>query len=196
MATAFDGLGMQFLGKERQHMASGPFGDLAKMIAPGALAYGLYKSGAVDSLNSAFNPKEALMGYMKGQGVAPDQKTDIGVAPVQSGPMSVPSLTMINDAREALDAMPEQSGNQGVVPFQFQPPARTIDNDLNDVIPLQSVSADPFKRDVSQDMAALQTTQVQAPPPSNVGQGQMGKDAKNDGGVDMASIVKLLMAFV
>ena len=73
MATAFDGLGMQFMGKERQHMASGPFGDLAKMIAPGALAYGLYKSGAVDSLNSAFNPKEALMGYMKGQGVAPPQ---------------------------------------------------------------------------------------------------------------------------
>jgi hypothetical protein len=44
-------------------------------------------------------------------------------------------------------------------------------------------------------MAALQTTQAPAPPPSNVGQGQMGKDAKNNGGVDMASIVKLLMAF-
>ena len=194
MATAFDGLGMQFLGKERQHMASGPFGDLAKMIAPGALAYGLYKSGAVDSLNSAFNPKEALMGYMKGQGVAPDQKTDIGVAPVKSGPMSVPSLTMIHDARVALDAMPEQSGNQGVVPFQSQPPARTINDDVNEVIPM-TVSADTFKRDVSQDMAALQTTQAPAPPPSNVGQGQMGKDAKQDGGMDMASIVKLLMAF-
>lgn len=195
MATAFDGLGMQFMGKERQHMASGPFGDLAKMIAPGALAYGLYKSGAVDSLNSAFNPKEALMGYMKGQGVAPDQKTDIGVAPVQSGPMSVPSLTMINDAREALDAMPEQSGNQGVVPFQSQPSTNIdVDKHVDEVIPMK-ISGDPFKRDVSQDMAALQIAQAPAPPPSNVGQGQMGKDAKNDGGVDMASIVKLLMAF-
>ena len=187
MATAFDGLGMQFLGKERQHMASGPFGDLAKMIAPGALAYGLYKSGAVDSLNSAFNPKEALMGYMKGQGVAPPQ---------MSGTTN-DMLAKANRDNNLTPAMVNMQSNVGVSPTEQQPmvPTRTIDNDVDDVIPLQSLSADPFKRDVSQDMAALQTTQAQAPPPSNVGQGQMGKDAKNDGGMDMASIVKLLMAF-
>lgn len=187
MATAFDGLGMQFMGKERQHMASGPFGDLAKMIAPGALAYGLYKSGAVDSLNSAFNPKEALMGYMKGQGVAPPQ---------MSGAIN-DMLAKANRDNNLNPAMVNMQSNVGVSPTEQQPmvPSRTIDNDVDDVIPLRSVSADPFKRDVSQDMAALQTTQAPAPPPSNVGQGQMGKDAKNDGGVDMASIVKLLMAF-
>jgi hypothetical protein len=187
MATAFDGLGMQFLGKERQHMASGPFGDLAKMIAPGALAYGLYKSGAVDSLNSAFNPKEALMGYMKGQGVAPPQ---------MSGTTN-DMLAKANRDNNLTTAMVNTQNNVGVPPTEQEQmvPSRTIDNDVNDVIPLQSVSADTFKRDVSQDMAALQTTQAPAPPPSNVGQGQMGKDAKNDGGVDMASIVKLLMAF-
>jgi hypothetical protein len=189
MATAFDGLGMQFMGKERQHMASGPFGELAKMIAPGALAYGLYKSGAVDSLNSAFNPKEALMGYMKGDGQ--------GVAPPQMSGTTNDMLAKANRDNNLTPSMVNTQNNVGVPPTQQEPmvPSRTIDNDVDEVIPMQSVSADPFKRDVSQDMAALQTTQAPAPPPSNVGQGQMGKDAKNDGGVDMASIVKLLMAF-
>jgi hypothetical protein len=92
--------------------------------------------------------------------------------------------------------MVNMQSNVGVSPTEQQPmvPSRTIDDDVNDVIPM-TVSADTFKRDVSQDMAALQTTQAPAPPPSNVGQGQMGKDAKNDGGIDMGSIVKLLMAF-
>ena len=188
MATAFDGLGMQFMGKERQHMASGPFGDLAKMIAPGALAYGLYKSGAVDSLNKAFNPKEALMGYMKGDGQ--------GVAPPQMSGATNDMLAKANRDNNLTPAMVNMQNNVGVSPTEQQPmvPSRTIDDDVNDVIPM-TVSADTFKKDVSQDMAALQTTQAPAPPPSNVGQGQMGKDAKNDGGIDMGSIVKLLMAF-
>jgi hypothetical protein len=187
MATAFDGLGMQFMGKERQHMAGGPFSDLAKMIAPGALAYGLYKSGAVDSLNSAFNPKEALMGYLKGDGQ--------GVAPPQ---MSGTTNDMLRDANlkyGLTPAMVNTQNNVGVPPTDQQQMVPNVDVDVDQVIPRKSVSADPFTKNTAQDMAALQTTQAPAPPPSNVGQGQMGKDAKNDGGVDMASIVKLLMAF-
>ena len=187
MATAFDGLGMQFMGKERQHMASGPFGELAKMIAPGALAYGLYKSGAVDSLNSAFNPKEALMGYMKGDGQ--------GVAPPQMGGTTNDMLAKANRDNNLTPSMVNTQNGVGVPPSDAPQIVPNIDSDLDQVIPMQSVNADPFKRDVAQDMAALQIAQAPAPPPSNVGQGQMGKDAKNDGGVDMASIVKLLMAF-
>lgn len=189
MATAFDGLGMQFLGKERQHMASGPFGEIAKMIAPGALAYGLYKSGAVESLNKAFNPKEALMGYMKGDGQ--------GVAPPQMSGATNDMLAKANRDNNLTPDMVNTQNNVGVSPEQPQPmvPTPSIDQHVDDVIPMQSVSADPFTKNTAQDMAALQTTQMPAPPPSNVGQGQMGKDAKNDGGVDMASIVKLLMAF-
>ena len=159
------------------------------MIAPGALAYGLYKSGAVDSLNSAFNPKEALMGYMKGDGQ--------GVAPPQMSGTTNDMLAKANRDNNLNPAMVNMQSNVGVSPTEQQPmvPTRTIDNDVDDVIPMQSINADPFKRDVSQDMAALQTTQMPAPPPSNVGQGQIGKDAKQDGGMDMASIVKLLMAF-
>jgi hypothetical protein len=188
MATAFDGLGMQFMGKERQHMASGPFGELAKMIAPGALAYGLYKSGAVDSLNNAFNPKEALMGYMKGDGQ--------GVAPPQMSGATNDKLAKANRDNNLTPSMVSTQNGVGVPPTDAPQIVPNVDVDVDQVIPLQSVSADPFKRDVAQDMAALQTTQAQVPPPSNVGQGQMGKDAKSDGGIDMGSIVKLLMAFV
>jgi hypothetical protein len=84
----------------------------------------------------------------------------------------------------------------GVPPTDAPQIVPNVDVDVDQVIPMQSVSADPFTKNTAQDMAALQVTQAQAPPPSNVGQGQMGKDAKSDGGIDMGSIVKLLMAFV
>lgn len=191
MATAFDGLGMQFLGKERQHMSGGPFGELAKMIAPGLVGYGLYKSGAVENLNDMFNPKKTITDKIVGA-IAPDKGVAIGD----------PSATGFNAAKDTLNNKYVPTGQEaqpsGSVAPNPQPepmvPSRTIDNDVDEVIPMRSVSADTFKKDVSQDMAALQTTQAQAPPPSNVGQGQMGKDAQG-GGVDMASIVKLLMAF-
>jgi hypothetical protein len=195
MATnPFEGLGLQFMGKERQHMGTGPLGEVAKMLPAGLLGYALYKSGAVENLNDMFNPKKTITDKIAGA-VAPDQTTGIGVAPVPGGPQSVPSLTMINDAREALNAMPEQNVNNGIVPFQSQPSNDVdVDKHVDEVIPMK-ISGDPFKRDVAQDMAALQTTQAQAQPTSNVGQEQMGKVPKRDGGVNMASIVKLLMSF-
>ena len=187
MATAFDGLGMQFMGKERQHMGAGPLGEIAKLIPAGLLGYGLFKSGAVDNLNDMFNPKKTITDKIAGA-MAPDRGYAIGD----------PSATGFNAAKDTLNNLygvaPDQS--VGVPPAQPQQtaPAPTIDQHVDDVIPMQSVSADPFKRDVSQDMAALQVTQAAAPPPSNVGQGQMGKDAQG-GGIDMGQIVKLLMAF-
>jgi len=196
MATAFDGLGLQFLGKERQHMGTGPLGEVAKMLPAGLLGYALYKSGAVENLNDMFNPKKTITDKIAGA-VAPEKIATTGVPPVQGGDMSVQSFIQKDETKKALDALSTQSLDSKIIPFQSQPsdaPARTIDNDVNDVIPLQSVNADTFKRDVSQDMAALQTTQAPAPPPSNVGQDQMGK-APQSGGMDMGSIVKLLMAF-
>ena len=189
MATAFDGLGMQFLGKERQSMGAGPLGEIAKMLPAGLLGYGLYKSGAVDNLNDMFNPKKTITDKIAGA-MAPDKGYAIGD----------PSATGFNAAKDTLNSEYQKINSEGqnvggaVSPFQPQPaaPALNIDQHLDDVIPLQSVSVDPFKKDVSQDMAALQVTQAQAPPTSNVGQGQMGKDSQG-GGMDMGSIVKLLM---
>jgi len=195
MATAFDGLGLQFLGKERQHMGTGPLGEVAKMLPAGLLGYALYKSGAVENLNDMFNPKKTITDKIAGA-VAPEQIVANGVPPVKEGDMSVPSFVQKDESKKALDALSTQSLDSKIIPFQFQPsdaPARTIENDVNEVIPMR-ISADPFKTNTAQDMAALQVAQAPAPPPSNVGQDQMGK-APQSGGMDMGSIVKLLMAF-
>jgi hypothetical protein len=186
MATAFDGLGMQFMGKERQHMSGGPLSEIAKMIPAGLLGYGLYKSGAVDNLNDMFNPKKTITDKIAGA-MAPDKGYAIGD----------PSATGFNAAKDTLNSIYADNLNQNadgaVPPSQPQPaPARTIDDDVNDVIPM-TVGADTFKRDVSQDMAALQTTQAPAPPPSNVGQGQMGKDSQGGGGGILAAVAPQLI---
>jgi len=169
-------------------MTGGPLGDLAKMIPAGLLGYGLYKSGAVDNLNDMFNPKKTITDKIVGA-LAPEEKNVNGVPPVITGDMSVPTSSQKNEVREALDALSTQN----------QPaPAKTIEEHVDDVIPTKvssvTVSPDPFTKNTAQDMAALQVTQAAAPPPSNVGQGQMGKDSQG-GGIDMGSIVKLLMAF-
>jgi len=197
MASPFDGLGMQFMGKERQHMGAGPFGEIAKLLPAGLVGYGLYKSGAVDNLNDMFNPKKTITNKIAGA-LAPDQATDIGVAPVKGGPMSVPSLTMINDAREALDAQ----NPQNIPANQSQ---QSNDHLLDEVIvPLSSapiqlqpqalVSPDPLKiRDPAQDQAIM-NAQAVAPPSFNVGQGQMNKDSEG-GGASLLDIAKLIMTF-
>lgn len=201
MASPFDGLGMQFMGKERQHMGAGPFGEIAKLLPAGLVGYGLYKSGAVDNLNDMFNPKKTITNKIAGA-LAPDQATDIGVPPVKGGPMSVPSLTMINDAKEALDAQSPQN-----VPVNQLQQSDDNDNLLNDVIPFTSsssapislqpqalVSPDPLKiRDPAQDQAII-NAQAVAPPSLNVGQGQMNKDSEG-GGASLLDIAKLIMTF-
>jgi hypothetical protein len=195
MATnPFEGLGLQFMGKERQHMTGGPFSDLGKMIAPAAMAYGLYKSGAIDDINKAFNPKEALMGYLKGNAQP--------VVPPQMGKTENDMLANENIRGGLTPDMVNLQNNVGVPPTEA-PPVQTdvvqfdAPSYAKQVIPSQyaGITADTFKRDVSQDMAALQTTQAQAQPPSNVGQGQMNKAPKSDGGANMAAIIKLLMSF-
>jgi hypothetical protein len=197
MATTnpFESLGLQFLGKERQHMGTGPLGEIAKMLPVGLLGYGLYKSGAVDNLNDMFNPKKTITDKIAGA-MAPEQIAATGVSPNQVGDRTVPSFLQIDESKKALDALSTQNLDPKIIPFQFQPPdapARTIDTEVDDVIPMV-VSADPFKTNTAQDMAALQVAQAPAPPPSNVGQDQMGK-VPQSGGMDMGSIVKLLMAF-
>ena len=197
MATTnpFESLGLQFVGKERQHMGAGPLGEIAKMIPAGLLGYGLYKSGAVDNLNDMFNPKKTITDKITGA-VVPEKIATTGVPPVQGGNMSVQNFVQRNDTREALNAIPDSNTGGAVspAPLQLAPPPQTIDDNVNDVIPLQSVGVDPFKRDVAQDMGALQIAQSRPQAPPTVGQEQLGKAPSSDG-VDMASIVKLLMAF-
>jgi len=195
MATTnpFESLGLQFVGKERQHMGAGPLGEIAKMIPAGLLGYGLYKSGAVDNLNDMFNPKKTITDKITGA-VVPDQKTTTGIPPVQGANMSVPTFIQRNDAREALNAIPDSNTGGAVLPAptQLAPPPNSTDDDVNSVIPM--ISGDPFKRNVEQDIGALQIAQSQPQAPPTVGQEQLGKAPSSDG-VDMASIVKLLMAF-
>lgn len=176
-------------------MGTGPLGEVAKMLPAGLLGYALYKSGAVENLNDMFNPKKTITDKIAGA-VAPEQIAANGVPPVQGGDMSVPSFIQKDESKKALDALSTQSLDSKIIPFQSQPsdaPARTIENDVDEVIPMV-VSADPFKTNTAQDMAALQVAQAPTPPPSNVGQGQMNKVPKSRG-MDMGSIVKLLMAF-
>jgi hypothetical protein len=170
-------------------------GEVAKMLPAGLLGYALYKSGAVENLNDMFNPKKTITDKITGA-VAPEKIATTGVPPVQGGDMSVQSFIQKDETKKALDAIPDLNTGGAVspAPLQLAPPPQTIDDNVNDVIPLRSVGVDPFKRNVEQDMGALQIAQAPAPPPSNVGQEQLGKAPSSDG-VDMASIVKLLMAF-
>jgi hypothetical protein len=195
MATTnpFESLGLQFVGKERQHMGAGPLGEIAKMIPAGLLGYGLYKSGAVDNLNDMFNPKKTITDKITGA-VAPEQRAATGIPPVQGGNMSVQNFTQRSDVNEALNAIPDSNTGGAVLPAapQLAPPPNSTDDDVNSVIPM--ISGDPFKRNVAQDMGALQIAQSQPQAPPTVGQEQLGKAPSSDG-VDMASIVKLLMAF-
>jgi hypothetical protein len=158
MATTnpFESLGLQFVGKERQHMGAGPLGEIAKMIPAGLLGYGLYKSGAVDNLNDMFNPKKTITDKLTGA-VAPDQKPTTGVSPNQVGDRTVPSFVQIDESKKALDAIPDLNTGGAVspAPSQLVTPPKTIDDNVNDVIPLQSVGVDPFKRDVEDRDAQL-----------------------------------------
>lgn len=199
MATAFDGLGMQFLGKERQHMSGGPFSELAKMIPAGLAAYGLVKSGAVKNLNEGLNPKKMVTEFFDSQPRSvPLSPANVGYNAAQDTGLK-PEAVVPPDSVESIGpALPPGVSN----PVQLPPtpipqtltPQINLDQHIENAFPLRSsVSPDSFTKNTEQDMAALQTTQTPAPPPSNVGQGQMGKDAQ--GGIDMSSIVKLLMAF-
>ena len=196
MATAFDGLGMQFMGKERQHMSGGPFSELAKMIPAGLAAYGLVKSGAVKNLNEGLNPKKMITDFFDKQGVAPPQMSgatnDMLAKANRDNSLTPDMVNLQNNVGSATEttsmspAIPPGMSN----PVELSPapvpqnlPPVDVDQHIEDAFPLKSfVSPDTFKRDVSQDMAALQTTQAPAPSPSNVGQGQMGKDSQGDGG--------------
>lgn len=170
-------------------MTGGPLGDLAKMIPAGLLGYGLYKSGAVDDLNDMFNPQKIIANKIAGA-VAPEKGYAIGD----------PSETGFNAAKDTLNNMYGIAPNQasGVIsPYRAQPVdehKETLDGMFPQVGPSVSVTPDVLQsRDPSQD-AGVMTAQAVAPPPSLVGQAQMGKDTQG-GGVSMGDIAKLLMAF-
>jgi hypothetical protein len=170
-------------------------GEVAKMLPAGLLGYALYKSGAVENLNDMFNPKKTITDKIT-DAVAPEKIATTGIPPAQGDNMSVQNFIQRNDVNKALNAIPDSNTGGAVLPapLQLAPPPTTIDDNVNDVIPLQSVGVDPFKRNVEQDMGALQIAQSQPQAPPTVGQEQLGKAPSSDG-VDMASIVKLLMAF-
>jgi hypothetical protein len=197
MATAFDGLGMSHLGKERQYMSGGPISEIAKMIPAGLLGYGLYKSGAVENLNDMFNPKKMLTDKISGA-IAPDKGYAIGD----------PSETGFNPAKDTLNNKYVPTGQAvsptGVPPSQSAPAAPIDDNDnlLNEIIPLRTgaplsigaISADPLKlRDPVQDLSVMQAQAV-APPPK-VGQEQMGKNSGGDGDLVAAIAPQLIKMF-
>jgi hypothetical protein len=200
MATAFDGLGMGMLGKERQHMSGGPFSELGKMIPAGLAAYGLVKSGAVKNLNEGLNPKKMITDWFDSQTASRSRSpADVGYNAAQDTGLVREAVVPPDAATSMSPAIPPGMSNSvelSPAPVPQTLPPINVDQHIENAFPLRSsVSPDTFKRDVSQDMAALQTTQAQAPPPSNVGQGQMNKAPKSDGGANMASIIKLLMAF-
>ena len=173
-------------------MTGGPLGDLAKMIPAGLLGYGLYKSGAVDDLNDMFNPQKIIANKIAGA-VAPEKGYAIGD----------PSETGFNAAKDTLNNMYGIAPNQasGVISPYKAAPVNQVDehqDTLKEMFPQvgSSVSVTPDvlqMRDPSQD-AGVMTAQAVAPPPSPVGQAQMGKDTQG-GGISMGDIAKLLMAF-
>lgn len=192
MPSAFENLGLQHIGRERQYMSGGPLGDLAKMIPAGLLGYGLYKSGAVDNLNDMFNPQKIIANKIAGA-VAPEKGYAIGD----------PSETGFNPAKDKLNNMYGIVPNQasGVIsPYKAEPTnqvdehKKTLDEMFPNISSAPSVTPDVLQmRDPSQD-SGIMTAQAVAPPPSPVGQTQMGKDTQG-GGVSMGDIAKLLMAF-
>jgi hypothetical protein len=167
MATAFDGLGMGQLGRENQYYSgSNPIREALKGLKDFAIVSGIQKSGLQDFLNKA--------GSKGDQAVPPPVSSAV---PVNPAPMPAPSLASEVSAPVLQDANPIQK--QADSAFGIQ----------------SSITPDTFKRDASQDMTVLQTTQAASPPPSNVGQGQMNKYGQG-GGLDLATIASIAKFFI
>jgi hypothetical protein len=167
MATAFDGLGMGQLGRESQYYSgTNPFREALKGLKDFGIVSAIQKSGLQDYLNQVGN---------KGDQAVPPPVSS--AAPVNPTPMPAPAPAPEVFAPVLQDANPIQK--QADSAFGIQ----------------SSITPDTFKRDTSQDMAVLQTTQAAPPPPSNVGQGQMGK-YEQGGGLDLATIASIAKFFI
>jgi hypothetical protein len=187
MATAFDGLGMSRLGADRTR-GTGPLSELAQMIPAGLLGYSLYKSGAVENLNDMFNPKKIL-----------GDKVKNALVPAEKVPPEAPAAPVVPPQNAAAMIPPAPD-----VSVPSSPPQRSIDDDVNDVIPIQSSSL-PINtsvaqntltpRDTSQDMAQLQLASQPAVPPGGRDMQPVGQQGKGGGGVMKAVLPELMKLF-
>jgi hypothetical protein len=210
MASAFDGMGLGMMGSEKRFMTGSPISELTRMIPTALLGYGLYKSGAIDNLNDMFDPKKALQDKIKGaftptgrmgvaindgnKGYQPSQKLWEAPPETAAEPVAPPQ-----NAAALLPAAPDASVPAAV-------PEKSIDDHVNDVIPMQSSSA-PINtsvaqntltpRDPSSDIGILQMASGPAVPPGGRDLQPVGQQ-KGGGGSLMSAIgpelLKLFLA--
>ena len=208
MASAFDGLGMSRLGAERTR-GTGPLSELSQMIPAGLIGYGLYKSGMVENLNDMFNPQKILGDKVKsaftptGQMGVAINDGERGYQPSHNLWEAPPETAMApvappQNPAALLPAAPDVS-----VPASM--PERSIDDHVNDVIPMQSSSM-PINtsvaqntltpRDTSQDMAQIQLASQPAVPPGGRDMQPVGEQQAGGGGVMKAVLPELLKLFL
>jgi hypothetical protein len=208
MPSAFEGLGMGRLGADRTR-SGGAFSELSQMIPAGLLGYGLFKSGVVDNLNDMFNPQKILKDKIQSafaptgqQGVAINDGTK-NYQPSHNLWEAPPDATApVAPPQNAAAMLPPAPS--AVVPSSA--PEKTIDDHVNDVIPIQSSSA-PINtsvaqntltpRDTSQDMGVLQMASQPAVPPGGRDMQAVGNGGGGGGGIMKAiapEIFKLLLA--
>ena len=167
MASAFDGLGMGYLGSERSRFK----GSEGPSLGAGLLGIGLQQAGIIDSLNDMGNPQDFLKKKILGA-FAPDKGRAIndgtkGYQPSQNLWEAPPETNAV--------AQPPMPVAPGIAPSAA--PEKTIDQHVDDVIPKFSpVSQNTLTpRDASQDQAILAMASQPAPPPNApVGQQQGG----------------------
>jgi hypothetical protein len=180
MASAFDGLGLGYLGSERTRFKTGE-PSLGMALA----GIGLQQAGIIDNLNDLGNPQAALRKKILGA-FAPDQGRAIndgnkGYQPSQNVWEAAPGSDVNQNAAAmippAIDAsvQPPPQIAPGVAPSPA--PEKTIDQHVDDVIPKFSpVSQNTLTpRDASQDQQILAMASQPAPPPNApIGQQQGG----------------------
>lgn len=187
MASAFDGLGMGYLGSERSRFK----GSEGPSLGAGLLGIGLQQAGIIDNLNDMGNPQDFLKKKILGA-FAPDQGRAIN-----DGTKGYQPSQNLWEAPAETNAMvqPPMPVAPGIAPSAA--PDRTIDQHVDDVFPRQTSFVSPntlTPKDSSQDQTILAMASQPAPPPN----GPVGQQQGGGGGGLMKAIApeifKLLLA--
>lgn len=207
MASAFDGMGLGMMGSEKRFMTGSPISELTRMIPSALLGYGLYKSGAIESLDDMFDPKKALQNKIKGA-FTPTGQMGVAINDGNKGYQPSQNLWEAPPETAAEPVAPPQNAAAllPVAPDVSVPaamPEKSIDDHVNDVIPRQTSSL-PMNSPVTEntfmasptasDTSTLQIASMPAPPPGNINLPQYGKKQDGGGGLQaLASLAKLFL---
>jgi hypothetical protein len=208
MASAFDGMGLGQMGSEKRFMTGSPISELTRMIPTALLGYGLYKSGAIDNLNDMFDPKKALQDKIKGAFAPTGQ---MGVAINDGTKRYQPSHNLWEAPPDAIAPVAPPQNAAAMLPpapdasVPSPAPEKTIDDHVNDVIPMQSSSA-PINtsvaentltpRDPSSDIGILQMASGPAVPPGGRDMKPVGGQGGGGGQIAKAVLPELLKLFL